>query len=302
MPTLSVLTPSYNYAWCIEDALASVRSAAQYVPTGWDVEHVVVDDASADESPAVLERRGASITAELRRENHGQSSTLNRCLDLSSGDWIGWLNADDFYLPWALRDACSAMNERTDVVHGDAVILDVDGRFSRLLPEHRFSLWTLRHWGTYLPVGSVFLRREVVADLGWKEDLSLLLDWDLWLRAAEAGARFHYVPRPLVAARFHAGQESHQPRPGRLDEKIQVRRDHGIQSVPRTWRAVGRVASVDHGLRKVVNGGYARQLRSRRLKGSSMRWFARPEDRVAVAALYEAAYGLQEGALMEPTP
>jgi GT2 family glycosyltransferase len=289
VPTLSILTPSYNYAWCIEDALASVQAAAASLPRGWEVEHVVVDDCSTDASRAVLERWADRITIELRRENHGQSNTLNRCLELASGEWIGWLNCDDFVMPYSLRDACAAF-DGDDVIYGDSTIVDVEGRFTRLLPEHRFSLWTLRYWGTYLPVGSVFLRRSLVAQLGWREDLSLLLDWDLWLRAEEAGARFRYVSTPLAAARFHAGQESQQPRPGRLEEKINVRRAHGIPARPRVWRALGRIASVDHGLRKALDGAYAKQLRTRGLRGRSMRWFDAPADAVHVSALYEHGY------------
>ena len=290
MPTLSILTPSYNYAWCIEDAVKSVQAASASVPLGWEVEHVVVDDSSADESPAVLERWSDRITLELRRENHGQSNTLNRCLGLSRGDWIGWLNADDFFLPSALHDACAAFGDGVDVVFGDGAILDIEARFSRLLPEHPFSLWTLRYWGTYLPVGSVFLRRSLVAQLGWRADLSLLLDWDLWLRAAEAGARFRYVSAPFAAARYHEGQESNQPRPGRLDEKIMVRRAHGIPAQPRAWRAVGKIASLDHGLRKALSGAYVKQFRTRALRGMPMRWFVTGDDGAAVTALYDLGY------------
>lgn len=288
--TLSVVTPSYNYGWSIEDALKSVRSAGSLLPDGWHIEHVVVDDASSDESPAILRGWRGSLTLELRTENRGQSSTLNHCLSLSSGDWVAWLNADDFYLPWALRDACEAFDDDVDVVFGDAVILDGSGRFARLLPEHPFSLWTLRWWGTYLPVGSVFMRANLLKDLGWREDLSLLLDWDLWLRAAESGARFRYVRAPLAATRRHESQESLQPRPGRLEEKIHVREAHGLPTTPRVWRAAGRVAAVDHALRKAISGSYARQYRARRLVGRSMRWFDDPSDGAAVVDLYRIAY------------
>lgn len=297
MPTLSVVTPSFNYAWCIEDALQSVRSAGEHLPSGWEVEHVIVDDASQDDSHDVLQRWASRITLELQNDNHGQSETLNRCLSLSSGEWVGWLNADDFFLPWALRDACTACSlDDVDVVYGDAVIVDRSARFARLLPEHPFSLWTLRWWGPYLPVGSVFLRRSLLTQLGWRADLSVLLDWDLWLRAAESGARFRYVQTPYAATRRHDAQESLQPRPGRVEENIRMRRAHNLATRPRVWRAIGRVASVDHALRKAVSGAYTKQLRTRTLRGQSMRWFDDPSDRRAVASLYELGYTRRESA------
>jgi GT2 family glycosyltransferase len=291
MPTLSVLTPSFNYAWCIEDALNSVAAAAENVPSGWNVEHVVVDDDSHDGSAELLLDWDSRITLELLKENVGQSRTLNRCLRHATGDWIGWLNADDFYLPWSFRDACASFEDRVDVIYGDAVVTDRSARFSRLLGEHSFSAWTLRYWGTYLPVGAVFLRRSLLMQLGWREDLQLLLDWDLWLRAVESGARFRYVPTAFVAARRHSAQESLQQRPGRLSEKANVRREHRLPSRPWLWRSLQRVAAFDHGIRKAVSGAYARQLRTRRLKNRTMRWFDDPEGASAVGLLYEIGYG-----------
>jgi GT2 family glycosyltransferase len=291
MPTLSVLTPSFNYAWCIEDALESVAWAGTHAPEGWSVQHVVVDDGSNDHSQEILRQWAGRITLELRSENRGQSQTLNRCLSLATGEWIGWLNADDFYLPWTLDDACTALDDQADVVFGDVAIVDRWARFLRLMGEHPFSSWTLRWWGTYLPVGGVFLRRSFVRRLGWRDGLKLLLDWDLWLRAAESGARFRYVRSPLAATRRHDAQESQQSRPGRLDEKAQVRREHGLPSKPWVWRAFQRLASIDHGLRKAASGAYARQIRTRQLRTRSMRWFDGQMEWDAVAVLGQLGYG-----------
>jgi glycosyltransferase involved in cell wall biosynthesis len=294
MTTLSVLTPSFNYAWCIEDAMHSVAQAGERLPTGWEVEHVVVDDGSQDQSIVLLEHWDSRITLKRQHENRGQAQTLNRCLKLATGEWIGWLNADDFYLPWSLQDACNAFNGEVDVVYGDAVVVDKSARFTRLMAEHPFSLRTLRWWGTYLPVGSVFLRQSLVKELGWRDDLALLLDWDLWLRAAESGARFSYLQSPLAATRRHPAQESRQARPDRLAEKARVRKEHGLPSKPWLWRFFQRLAAVDHGVRKAATGGYTRQMRTAGLRQKSMRWFSDPEGWASVASLYERGYGREQ--------
>jgi glycosyltransferase involved in cell wall biosynthesis len=295
MPTLSILTPSFNYAWCMEDALRSVARAAEAVPQGWRVEHVVVDDASSDESPQILERWKPSIVLERSVQNRGQSSTLNRCLDLASGEWVGWLNADDFFLPGSFREVCDALDDDIDVLYGEVALLNGSAEFTRLMTQHPFSLWTLRWWGTYLSVGAVFLRRGLLSELRWREDLSLLLDWDLWLRAAEAGGRFRFLPRPLAAVRWHPGQESRQDRPERLSEKAQVRREHGLPSKPWMWRAAQRVAALSHGARKLASGGYKRERQAAALRGRPMRWFDDHEARSSVETLYERVYGSNPG-------
>lgn len=290
MPTLSVLTPSFNYAWCIEDCLNSVALASENVPRGWNVEHVVVDDGSTDGSHELLQRWASRVTLELQHENHGQSHTLNTCLSRATGEWIGWLNADDIFLPWSLHDACQAFEDQVDVVYGDQLFMDRSARFLRLVPEHPFSAWTLRWWDSYLGVGSVFLRASLLRQLGWREDLQLLLDWDLWLRATESGARFAYTPTPYAAIRRHDAAESSQERPGRPAEKARVRREHRLPSRPWLWRSLRGMASIDHGLRKTVSGAYARQLRTRQLRNRSMRWFDDPEGRSALSELYDVGY------------
>jgi glycosyltransferase involved in cell wall biosynthesis len=297
MATLSVLTPSFNYAWCIEDAVRSVAKAGERVPAGWEVEHVVVDDGSQDQSSVLLERWESHIILERHQENRGQSHTLNRCLNLATGEWIAWLNADDFYFPWSFHDACAAFDDEVDIVYGDAVLVDQSARFVRLMAEHPFSRRTLRWWGTYLPVGTVFLRRSILSRLGWREDLQLLLDWDLWLRAADEGARFGYLQSPLAAARRHPAQESRQERPDRMAEKARVRREHGLPSRPWLWRALQRAAAVDHGIRKAASGGYTRQRRAAVLKDKPMRWFSEPEGWASVASLYERGYGRKQTTL-----
>jgi glycosyltransferase involved in cell wall biosynthesis len=288
---LSILTPSFNYAWCLEDALRGVAETREHLPEGWEVEHVVVDGASDDESPEILERWRPRLTLDLQPENAGIGGNLNRALSIATGDWISWLNADDFHLDRSLFDACEASIGDADIIYGDVALVDASGRFIRLMTEHPFSHWTLRWWGTFLPVGAVFLRRSLLDHLGgWREDFGLLLDWDLWLRAAESGALFRYVAAPLVAVRRHSGQESQQDRPGRLQEKARVRREHRLPSKPWMWRAAQRVAALSHGARKLASGGYSRARRAAELQGRSMRWFDDPDAQAAVNALYERAY------------
>jgi hypothetical protein len=152
----------------------------------------------------------------------------------------------------------------------------------------------LRWWGTYLPVGAVFMRRSLILRLGWRDDLRLLLDWDLWLRAAESGARFRYVARPFVAIRNHPAQESRQSRPDRLEEKSRVRDAHGLPTRPWMWRAFQRVGAIDHGVRKMLSGGYTRQMRTTPLRNRSMLWFHDGRSRSEVSSLYLRGYGREE--------
>ena len=91
---VSVIIPAYNAAEFIERA---VESAIRLDEVG---EIIIIDDGSTDGSVARIRSHVGNQKLTVQ-SNAGLSATLNRLLDQSTGDWIGWLNADDFYLEGA---------------------------------------------------------------------------------------------------------------------------------------------------------------------------------------------------------
>ena len=94
-PRLSVITPSYNSAEFIEDAILSVSRQS-----GVSVEHIVVDGASTDGTVEIVRRYG-NVRC-ISEPDRGQSDAINKGFLEAGGDLVGWLNADDYYLPGGL--------------------------------------------------------------------------------------------------------------------------------------------------------------------------------------------------------
>src|ERR1700755_1492305 len=95
---ISIITPSYNQGRFIEDAILSVLS--QGYP---DFEHIVIDNCSTDNTLDVLKKY--PHVKWVSEPDRGQSNALNKGFGLSTGDVLGWLNCDDFYLPGAFHAA-----------------------------------------------------------------------------------------------------------------------------------------------------------------------------------------------------
>ncbi len=95
-PLVSIIIPSYNHAQYIATAIDSVL--AQTYP---NIELIVIDDGSADESHQVIQRYAdhPQVTAILNSENGGQGRVINTALGLAKGDFVGLLPSDDWYLP-----------------------------------------------------------------------------------------------------------------------------------------------------------------------------------------------------------
>lgn len=282
---LSILTPSFNYGAYIDDA---VQSVAAQVPEA--VEHVIFDGGSTDDTLKVLERAPAHVTWRSEPDK-GPSDALNKALALATGDWIGWLSADDYYLPGTFEAVAQCLREHpdADVIQGDSLFVDGDGRILRLVAQHPFSSRVLRWERCNTSECALFMRRDALPARGWDVDLQVTMDWDSSLQVLSDGGRFVYLPRPLGAFRVHDGQLSGMPLPPPEHELELLRTRFGL---PRRARHVARQAGrLEHKLLKVAYGGARRELRTRALLGADTRWFAGPEALANARAAVEAGSG-----------
>jgi glycosyltransferase involved in cell wall biosynthesis len=139
---ISVLTPSYEYGRFIADGIESVVQQEDL-----RLQHIIQDAGSGDESLEVVRSFGDRVewASEI---DLGQSDGLNEAL--ATGDWIAQLNADEYYLPDGLRVLMEEGEKHSaDVVYGDCVTEDREGRVIGLRPQHPFSRRILRLYGPF---------------------------------------------------------------------------------------------------------------------------------------------------------
>ena len=277
---ISVRTPSFNYGRFIQDTIRSVEYQDHTV-----IEHIVEDNLSGDTTLGAL---ASHPNVKWRsRADSGQSDALNEAFNRSSGTWIALLNADEFYLPQGL----GALQERgeaagADVVFGDMVLVDRDGRLLRLVPQHRHKSFVLRRYGISMATCATLFRRDALGEAPWDTQLRRIMDWDLVLRLAIEGRSFLHVPFPVGAFRVHDQRVTAAPASCHADEYETVARRYEL---PRSnHRRTGRVA---HAALKVWDGAYARQLRASSFTGSDFRWFASTEACANVESMRRACYG-----------
>jgi glycosyltransferase involved in cell wall biosynthesis len=285
MVDVSVLTPSRNYGRFIEDAVESVA-----LQDGVSMEHIVQDAESQDETVEILSRSGHRI--DWRSEpDRSQSDALNKALSRASGTWVAWLNADEFYLSGALRHLVEVAEKvNADVVYGECAIVDAEGRFVRLLPEHRFNARILKEYGCYISSACTIFRRAVLDHAPWDEGVRRMMDWDLFMRLAERGARFAHTAWPVGAFRVHESQVTAAPHSAFHDENAVVTARYGRPSDPiERWKA-SRGGRVLHRVYKAYDGAYLRQWRARSLRGLDLRWFRGDDRRFTTDLLVRRCY------------
>ncbi len=239
--SVSVVIPTFNHARYLPDALASVL--AQTLP---DVEVVVVDDGSTDDTPAVLAAYGDRIRV-VRQPNRGLSAARNAGVAVSRRAYLAFLDADDVFAPTKLAEQAAVLAREPGVgwtycdvrieEEGTAVTTTVSERFAyrarrldgRLFPE------LVR--GNFIPAIATLVRRAAFAAAGaFDERLDALEDWDLWLRLALV-AEARYTPRVLATYRVRKGGMS-QDR-GRMDRNRLRVLDKVIRARPEALVALG---------------------------------------------------------------
>jgi glycosyltransferase involved in cell wall biosynthesis len=278
MVDVSVLTPSFGYGRFLEDAVQSVVGQ-----DGVTVQHVIQDGGSQDGTLELLRRYDRSI--DWRSEpDEGQSDALNKALARAEGRWVAWLNADEFYLPGGLATLVRH-GDRTaaDVVYGDNVFVDEQGRVTRLLGQHGFSRAAL--WGRCcIQSSSAIFRRSALPLEPWDVGLSRIMDWDLYLKMVTLGARVAYVKYPVGAFRRHDAQTTGRPEKDYWHEWATVFERHGITRWSR------RRARALHRAFKLGSGGYWRELQAKRFRGQDLRWFDGGAGRTTAQSLLRSCY------------
>ncbi|WP_197277360.1 trifunctional glycosyltransferase/class I SAM-dependent methyltransferase/polysaccharide deacetylase [Sphingomonas profundi] len=198
-PRVSIVIPAYQAAATLDRALDSL---VQQTFADWEA--IVVDDGSTDVTAAVIASRAAGdprIRA-FRQPNLGASAARNHGLREARGEWIGFLDADDWFHPAFLKTLTDLARDhpQAGTVYCDFALVDRDGRIleEQRVPDLSDPFGTLAR-SCVLSVHCALTRAGIMRAAGpFDETLALNEDWDLWQRIARLGAPFRGVREMLA--------------------------------------------------------------------------------------------------------
>jgi glycosyltransferase involved in cell wall biosynthesis len=225
----SIITPSYNQGRFLPDCIESVLSQV-----GVEVEHIVTDAGSTDETLEVLGRYPRLKWSS--EPDKGMSDGINKGFVQATGDWVMWLNCDDYLLPGALKKIVDFLqtHPKTDVVHGDCVYIQEDKTVIRRKYDTPVDAWDFLFVGCCIPSTSTFYRREII-EAGELLDIEYrnCMDWEYYLRLMRAGYRFGYLPEALAHFRWYEESTTQKNWQRMIDEGLRCQREHiELQGLP----------------------------------------------------------------------
>lgn len=263
---VTIIIPCFNYGAYLPDALASVRAQTTQ---RWEC--IIVDDGSTDGTTGVAEHFVAldARVSYVRQSHSGVSAARNAGITRASGIYVQFLDADDRLERKKVETHATYLSAhpQCDVVYGPVKFfgraadhMERRGPRTCRLPgsaggEELIDTLLRRN---FIAVNSALIRRDALQHVGaFNESLTLLEDWEFWLRTVLAGKRLEFIRRPDAAAlvRTHPMSISRDAT-GMLAADIRVRTLIDSRLTPRQ-RSVNRRwlghAEAAFGLRMALN-------------------------------------------------
>jgi glycosyltransferase involved in cell wall biosynthesis len=224
----SIITPSFEQGQYIADNLESVLVGQ----SDCDVEHIVVDGGSTDDTVKILMEHQKIHPSLIwtSEKDQGQSDAINKGIGKSTGDILAYLNSDDYYLPGTLAKVNEIFHRypNVDFVYGDIYMVDQNRERLRLIKSLKTSLWHHLYCFPF-PQQSCFWRRDLMSKIPlFNTGNKTCMDSEFFACALTLPLTLHRISKPLACFRIHqdsisgSGKWSSQYRMDKLRIELEV--------------------------------------------------------------------------------
>jgi glycosyltransferase involved in cell wall biosynthesis len=198
---ISLITVSFNSAGTIKDTIESIHSQDYD-----DIEYIVVDGASRDNTVEIIKSAGARIDKWISEPDRGIYDAMNKAIQMATGEVVGILNSDDFYSSDTIVSQVSdAFADPTiDAVFGDLVFVDPNN-LKKVVRKYSSAKWRPEKFARgFMPAHpTFFVRRKYYEQIGlFKTDYKIAADYELLIRFLYVHKlKYRYLPLNMVTMR-----------------------------------------------------------------------------------------------------
>lgn len=208
MPKVSVHIPCFNSALFIKETLESVLTQ-----TYKDFEVIVMDDGSTDSTGEIIKSFSDPRIKYFYKENEGLSETRNKCIAVSKGEYIAFLDHDDLWMPAKLEKQVKMLDDNKDVglVYTNYFRMHQNGKKELVLRGNQPQGEVFGGFLYFYPVGilTTIVRRSALNKLDelFDRNLDLCEEYDLFMRLVRV-SKAAYLDEPTAVYRIHRNMQS----------------------------------------------------------------------------------------------
>lgn len=202
---VSIIIPVYNSALSLNRCLDSVFSQTDQ----YSIEVILIDDGCTDDSVDIIKKRQEKNIRLLQQQNAGPAAARNRGIEIAEGEFLAFLDADDYWLPGFIEQTVSFLK-----IHKEAIAVSVGQKHITITDEHispsiisemkesivlddYFDFW-VKH--SHVCTGSAMMRTETVQKTGGQcVNLRICEDLEFWAYLATFG-KWGIIPEILFAS------------------------------------------------------------------------------------------------------
>jgi glycosyltransferase involved in cell wall biosynthesis len=201
-PAVSVVTVCFNAASTLEQTIQSVLAQE-----GVQLEYIVIDGASSDGSVSIIQRYAQRLAFWCSERDRGIYNAMNKGLALAKGEWVAFLNADDYlHDASALRDLLHAVGDDVDIVAG-GTLMRRNHADTPFVPSRRFGLCLQI---PFMHTAALVRRKAMLRCGGFDESYKIAADCDLLLKVmGRDGTRWRLVERVVSVMRDGGASDRH---------------------------------------------------------------------------------------------
>lgn len=262
-PLFSIITPTYNHGQYLEKMIKSVQSQGTC-----DIEHLIIDGDSTDCTTALLkEYEGQYNLRWISESDRGQAHALNKGIQMAKGSYIGWQNADDYYLPETFDTVRSLVESYpdADMIYGDIHIVNESGSETNKRHFPRPSRLIQRYLMNFMANQSAFIKSEFFDAVGlFNENYEYAMDTELFWKLLNYQGKYIHVPEYFAAIRVHENMKSVANRDSQKNEGGQIlqgmdRKPYFEQKLPNFILEQGAIAMMAFSLLR--DGRYSKIIK-----------------------------------------
>lgn len=196
VPLFSIITVVYNGEDHIEECIQSVLDQNYS-----NIEYIIIDGGSTDNTNTIIEKYSSKLSYYVSEPDKGIYDAMNKGLKKATGDFIGILNADDYFFKNTTLEVVNAFSSsNADVIYGDIQKLKIIDSKKYFITEKPDLNNIERTMSIFHP--ATFIKRSVYDSIGYFDTkYRFSADYDLIYRIYKKACKFHYLETVLTVFR-----------------------------------------------------------------------------------------------------